>query len=99
MCSSVTDSSSGWNMVLTETGTGHLSAFPTADLLFVQSDKEDRASAMMMFLPEGLLSLASPHGQLNMTLFPGTQKILGVSQPMWVTAHTVMEQVTLWMRG
>lgn len=52
MCSSVTDSSAEPGFKA-ETGMGHLSAFGTADPVFVQSDKQDRASPRKLFFPEG----------------------------------------------
>lgn len=53
-----------------QTGVGHLRAFSTADPIFVQSDKHDRASPRKLFFLEGLLCSGSLHGQLGMTLFP-----------------------------
>lgn len=73
---------------------GYLSAFSVADPIFVQGDKEDRASAIKLVFPE-FPTQAAEHDPVPRH----TGEILGVSQPVWVTAHTATGTGDPVMRG
>lgn len=90
MCSGVTDSSAEPGFKA-ETGMGHLSAFGTADPVFVQRDKQDRASPRKLFsLRAPFLRFPTQAADPEHDPVPRhTGEIWGVSQHEWVTAHTV----------